>query len=213
MDRGKMIPPDTNSETAVLSATPPAPSELASISDFLWIALNAMNSLPRLSALFTSLLLSFPAADGAVAWRRIDSSSQGVLPALARDVEPTATLALDVDGDRDADLIVGGRNSGPALTLRRYDGCRWTVEVIEPDDVRIEAGGAAHDIDGDGDPDIVFGGDSRSGEIWWWENPHPQPGRWQRRVLKRDGSMQSAFGHGLRLQRCVVEERCAGRQG
>ena len=131
-----------------------------------------MHPILRLS-ISLMLLLSCASADGAVAWRRIDSSPQGVLPSPQREVEPTATLAIDVDGDRDADLIVGGRNSGPALTLRRFDAGRWTTEIIEPDDVRIEAGGAAHDIDGDGDLDVVFGGDFRSGEIWWWENPHP----------------------------------------
>ncbi len=128
--------------------------------------------------------------DANVAWRRLDSSPSGVLPPPARDVEPTAALTLDVDRDGDADLLVAGRNSGPAIILWRHDGGRWTTEVIEPDDVRIEAGGAFHDIDGDGDPDVVFGGDYRSGEIWWWENPHPATARWTRRVLKRDAMIQ-----------------------
>src|SRR5688500_4348196 len=85
--------------------------------------------------------LSWTAMEGAVAWRRIDSAPQGILPTLAPAVEPTASLTADVDGDGDADVIVGGRNSGPALTLYRHDGGRWTTEIIEPDDVRVEAGG------------------------------------------------------------------------
>lgn len=141
--------------------------------------------------LVTALVLASPVPlSAAVAWRRIDSSPDGVLPAPNRSVEPTAALAVDVDKDGDADLIMGGRNSAPALTLWRYDAGRWTMEVIEPDDVRIEAGGAIHDIDGDGDSDLVFGGDFRSPEIWWWENPHPAKGRWTRRPLKRDAVNQ-----------------------
>jgi hypothetical protein len=38
--------------------------------------------------------------------------------------------------------------------------------------------------------DIVFGGESRSNEIWWWENPHPdlRPERpWPRHTVKASG--------------------------
>lgn len=141
-------------------------------------------------AVTSVFLLCVSLIHASVAWRRIDSSPHGVLPPPHADVNPTASLAVDVDNDGNVDFIVGGRNSGPALTLWRYGAGRWTTEVIEPDAIRIEAGGVAHDITGNGCLDIVFGGDSRSGEIWWWENPHPNKGRWTRRVLKRDGFMQ-----------------------
>lgn len=146
-----------------------------------------MRSLHHLSLLASLFAVSASFALANVSWRRIDSSPGGILPSPNRDVEPTAALAVDVDNDGDADLIVGGRNAGPALTLWRHNAGRWTIEVIDPDNVRIEAGGAAFDIDGDGDLDLVFGGDFRSGEIWWWENPHPAKGAsWKRRTLKRD---------------------------
>ena len=120
-------------------------------------------------------------------WRRIDSSFTGVLPAPAATlVEPTAARVLDVDGDGDNDFIIAGRKGPPALTLWRYNAGRWAPEVIEPDSLRIEAGGASHDIDGDGDLDVAFGGDHSNGYIWWWENPHPKTGRWARHVIKSD---------------------------
>jgi sugar phosphate isomerase/epimerase len=69
----------------------------------------------------------------------------------------------------------------------------WTQAVIEPEFLRIEAGGAAADIDGDGDLDVVFGGDGQSDELWWWENPAPQfdPATpWKRRLIKKGGARQ-----------------------
>ncbi len=143
-----------------------------------------MHYIPRLAA--SALLCSTLTTLAAVQWQRIESSPAGILPTPHLDVEPTASLALDVDGDGDTDFIVGGRNSGPALMLWRFDAGRWTKEVIEPDDVRIEAGGAVHDIDGDGDLDIAFGGDFRGNEIWWWENPGKPNTRWTRRTVKRN---------------------------
>lgn len=125
-------------------------------------------------------------AAAAVQWRQIESAPDGVLPTPFPQVEPTASLTVDVDNDGDADLVVGGRNSGPALTLWRFDAGRWTSEVIEPDNVHVEAGGAVHDIDGDGDLDIAFGGDYRGNEIWWWENPGDAKGRWTRHTVKRN---------------------------
>jgi hypothetical protein len=141
-------------------------------------------------AVTSVFLLCVSLIHASVAWRRIDSAPHGVLPPPHADVNPTASLAVNVNNDGNVDFIVGGRNSGPALTLWRYGAGLWTTEVIEPDAIRIEAGGAAHDITGNGYPDIVFGGDSRSGEIWWWENPHPAKGRWKRHLLKRDQFFQ-----------------------
>jgi hypothetical protein len=69
----------------------------------------------------------------------------------------------------------------------------WRRQVIEPEFLPLEAGGAAHDIDADGDLDIVFGEDAQGRHLWWWENPFPryEDGlRWTRRAIKDDGANQ-----------------------
>lgn len=124
-------------------------------------------------------------------WRRIDSAPGGVIPPPpGGGFQATAALALDVDGDRTDEFVVAGRNGTPAIQLWRRSREReaWTREVIEPEALRIEAGGAAFDLDADGDPDVVFGGDGTSGELWWWENPGASGRRWPRHTIKAGGA-------------------------
>ena len=55
----------------------------------------------------------------------------------------------------------------------------------------VEAGSAFTDITGNGYKDIVFGGDSRSNQVWWWENPGPDYNPnipWKRRYIKNSGA-------------------------
>jgi hypothetical protein len=63
--------------------------------------------------------------------------------------------------------------------------------VIDNTLVRIEAGNASLDIDKDGDLDIIFPGESRSNQVWWWENPHPKfdaNTNWIRHTIKNSGA-------------------------
>lgn len=123
-----------------------------------------------------------------VHWQRIESSTEGLLPPPPGDgFQATASVTIDVDSDGDEDFCILGRRGEPAITLWRRMANEWKTEVVEPEALRIEAGGAVLDIDNDGDPDILFGGDSSSNQMWWWENPHPAKGRWSRHLIKNEG--------------------------
>lgn len=118
------------------------------------------------------------------------SSAHGDLPSPGPSDQQTGSLVADVNHDGVNDFFIAARVTGPAVTLflRTVDG--WSRHVVEPDFLRVEAGGAAHDIDGDGDVDIAFGSDSGGSEVWWWENPHPRidpKRRWQRHTIKASG--------------------------
>jgi len=136
--------------------------------------------------------LNLGADDGAgprFAWKRLSTES-GELPMTNGGREQTASLVADVDGDGIGDVFIADRSVAPSLIALVREGDGWRRHVIDAGPLGIEAGSAAHDVDGDGDLDVVFGGESRSNEVWWWENPHPdlRPDRpWTRRTIKRSG--------------------------
>jgi len=137
----------------------------------------------------TLLLLCSAAASGRVSWMHL-SSARGELPVPPAEMEPTASLVLDIDKDGDEDIVIAGRRAGPSVVWYRRGPAGWSTFIIDPAFLRIEAGGAFHDIDGDKDLDIVFGADAGDNKIWWWENPYPEfdPGRpWRRRLIKDSG--------------------------
>jgi hypothetical protein len=132
-------------------------------------------------------------------WRLV-SSTAGQIEVPNSGNQQTASLVMDVDKDGAMDFFISERTAAPALTMFRYQDGSWARYVVEDDPLRIEAGSAAYDIDGDGDDDIVFAGESRSNEVWWWENPYPkldpdQP--WNRYTIKKSGANKhhdSMFG-------------------
>jgi len=122
-------------------------------------------------------------------WKHI-STENGDLEVPNSGSQQTASLVVDVDNDGDQDFVITERTNAPSVVLYRYENTKWERYTIEADAMRIEAGSAKHDIDGDGDLDIVFGGDSRSNEVWWWENPYPNFDKdtpWKRRIIKNTG--------------------------
>jgi hypothetical protein len=135
------------------------------------------------------LALSFLASAAAAEprWKHLSTANGDLLmPWEAK--EQTAAVVHDFDHDGKNDFVLASRKVAPAVVWYRRTSKGWDRYVIEPEMLRVEAGGAVHDIDGDGDPDLVFGGDGTSNELWWWENPAPKfvpDAAWQRRIIKK----------------------------
>lgn len=122
-------------------------------------------------------------------WEKL-SSWDGQLPNPDGSNEQTGALVAKLIPNSPDCLVISYRVKAPALVMICKAAQGWQREVIEPDCLRLEAGGAAYDIDGDGDLDIVFGEDAGGDKLYWWENPHPNTGRWTRRVIKQSGARQ-----------------------
>src|SRR5574341_519532 len=112
----------------------------------------------RCLLLLVWVLWADSAGAAALAWKHL-SSTNGDLPVPGESTQQTAALVLDADRNGTDDFILGFRQRAPALVWYRLAGGKWQQQVIEPEFLTIEAGGAAFDIDRDGDLDVVFGGD------------------------------------------------------
>ena len=133
-----------------------------------------------------------PAANSTqLTWTHL-STKTGDLPLPSSSQRQAVALILDIDKDGVNDFVIASqRDQGSAVVWYQRHGAGWNRFLIDDTVLDIEAGGAFHDIDRDGDLDIAMGGDSRSNQLWWWENPYPNfnpTTGWTRRLIKDSGA-------------------------
>lgn len=124
-----------------------------------------------------------------ISWKRY-SSENGDMPVPNEGNQQTSSMVLDIDKDGINDFVITERTSAPSVTWYKFNNYQWERYIVDAGNLRIEAGSAFYDIDQDGDDDIVFGGESRSNEVWWWENPYPDYRKdkpWNRYIIKSSG--------------------------
>ena len=124
-----------------------------------------------------------PADLNAKSWIRhvVDDKSPG----------PTHGHAIDMDGDKDADIIMAlGFNLPDTVENTHHvawyenlgQGKAWTKHVIGTMPQGFEA--FAGDLDGDGDLDVAATGWGDPGSVAWFENPGDPKGTWKKHPLK-----------------------------
>ena len=123
-------------------------------------------------------------------WQHISTENNNIEVPNGSE-QQTSCVVFDIDKDGINDFIITEREKAPSVVWYKKVGEKWDRYVLEDEALHIEAGTAFYDIDDDGDLDPVFGGDSRSNEVWWWENPYPNfnpKTPWKRHTIKKSGA-------------------------
>lgn len=125
---------------------------------------------------------------GQVTWVHISSRS-GAIEVPNRGTQQTSAAVADFDNDGINDFCISERTSAPGLVWYRRTPDGWKRYVVEDAICFIEAGTTTLDMDNDGDQDIVAGGESKTNQVWWWENPYPDFDKpvWPRYVIRNTG--------------------------
>ena len=124
-----------------------------------------------------------------VNWVEI-STKKGDLEVPNPGKQQTSAAVGDIDKDGINDFCISERTSAPGMVWYRRDSGTWKRYIVEDSICYIEAGTVIFDIDNDGDQDIIAGGESKTNQLWWWENPYPDFSRtsgWNRYLIRNSG--------------------------
>jgi hypothetical protein len=128
-------------------------------------------------------------SEAQVSWEHL-SSKTGDLEPPNSGKEQTSAAVADFDNDGINDFCISERTAAPGLVWYRKVKNGWKKYTVEDSVCYIEAGTIAFDVDNDGDQDIIAGGESKTNNVWWWENPYPdfdRPGGWNRYLIRNSG--------------------------
>ncbi|MFD1674754.1 FG-GAP repeat domain-containing protein [Alicyclobacillus fodiniaquatilis] len=95
----------------------------------------------------------------------------------------------DINQDGLLDLVVSGRNGKMIWLENKGNQAPWTEHFLD-EASNMECGGILYDLTGNGYPDLINGSDASHDEIYWWENPGPNGGKWIKRVIAKTGNRQ-----------------------
>jgi len=116
-----------------------------------------------------------------------------VVGEVINDIPPGAMNTFSAVGDVNRsgllDIVLCGRNGRMVWLENRGEHQHWEQHLIDDVD-KMECGGSLCDLTGNGLLDVINGGDSRSDEIYWWENPGVVNMRWRRRLIANTSHQQ-----------------------
>jgi len=103
--------------------------------------------------------------------------------------QQTSAAIGDFDNDGINDFCITERTSAPSVVWYQRTEDGWKRHIVEDAICFIEAGTVAFDVDNDGDMDIIAGGESKTNQVWWWENPYPDFSKpaWPRYLIRDIG--------------------------
>jgi hypothetical protein len=141
--------------------------------------------------IISSSLLSFFLVTGIncqIRWEHI-SSATGAIEVPNKGKQQTSAAVADFDKDGINDFCITERTSAPSVVWYQRTEKGWKRHIVEDAICFIEAGTIAFDVDNDGDMDIIAGGESKTNNVWWWENPYPDFSKpaWPRYLIRNSG--------------------------
>ena len=116
------------------------------------------------------------------------STTKGDLEIPNAGKQQTSCAVADFDNDGINDFCITERTTAPGVVWYRRTESGWDRYVVDEGICLIDAGTTAFDVDNDGDMDIIAGAESRTNEVWWWENPYPDFSKpWKKHIIRNKG--------------------------